>query len=382
MILSKDQNLRANRTQLILKVIYFLAAILFFYKCRLFLLEPRIWAEEGSVYLRDAILNGYKSLFSFHQGYYSIIPTATFYASTFFNYKYIPFFALFASLSVWGFLFILIAKLVDPLFKILLFISLFVLLNQYQQLFLNTINLQFITPLLLLIFLQNDLGNLSKEKHILLLVIIFITVFNGVLGIFLLPYLVYKLFVANRFKTLLFSVVCVACYAVLYLFFKADAGNFSLSERFICNLNIKYDYWQKNQISFLKMHYYLLLFVAAILFLLLKKWEIFIILIICFVNFCFIDMTKLCTLQITERYRVYLYALVLIFSYYLISKHLNTKLLLLPTLIISIFFSKSFFDTDHSYCKECPKWSDEYNSLLEKKKAKTHPYGWEIDITK
>ncbi|KQT15518.1 hypothetical protein ASG31_14755 [Chryseobacterium sp. Leaf404] len=378
----KNQILSNDRYQLILKLIYFLATVLFIYKSRLFLLEPRIWAEEGSVYLKDAILNGSKSLLNFHQGYYSIIPTFTFYVSTFFNYKYIPYFALFASLSVWVLLFFIVAKLINPLFKIFLFISLFVLLNQYQQLFLNTINLQFITPLLLLIFLQNDLENISKKKHIFLLVLIFLNIFNGVLGILLLPYLVYRLILVKKFKTLFFSLACVALYALLYICFKEQSDNLSLSERFVCNFNIKYQYWQKNQISLLKMHYYIILLVLSILFLLLKKWEISLISLICFTNFCFIDMTKLCTLQITERYRVYLYALTLIFFYGLIHKQLSTKLLLLPTLVISFFFSKSFFDTDHSYCIECPDWSSEYKNLEEKKKAKIHPAGWEIDITK
>jgi hypothetical protein len=376
----KSYYLKTQRDHFALKFIYFLALCLFLYKSRIFFLEPRIWAEEGTVYLKDAVLHGFRSLWSTHQGYYSVIPNVTVYVSTLFNYKYIPYFTLFVSLGFWGLLFFLIKKMADPVYKILLFISLFVILNQYQQLFLNTINLQFITPLLLLVFLQHDLNNMSAKKHLLLLFVIFFALLNGVLGIIMLPYLVYKLIVSKLYKTLIFCFFCIAIYAFIYLSFKSSGGDLSLGNRIMCNFNLKYEYWKINQVSFIKMHYYIILPFLSLLFLIKKKWEIALILMTVFVNFCFIDITKLCNLQITERYRAYLYASSLIFFYYLAQKYLTEKLLYLPTLIIIIFCSRAFFQTEHSYCRECAQWSTEYQNLLNKENTKIHPKGWEINL--
>lgn len=376
----KNYNLDIKKEHFILKSIYILAICLFIYKSRLFFIEPRIWAEEGTVYLKDALVNGFKSLFSIHQGYYSIIPNITFYISTLFGYKNIPYFSLFTSLSVWFTLFVVIKNLRDTLYKILLFISLFILLNQYQQLFLNTINLQFITPLILLIFLQNDLENLDKKQHVFFLIIIFFALMNGVLGFILLPYTIYKLIASKLYKTIIFCVVCTFLYSIIFFVFRENSGDLSLGQRISCNFNIKYEYWQKNQISFFKMHSYILLPFASLLFLIKKKYEVSIILITIFFNFSFIDLTKLCNLQITERYRVYLYASTIIFFYQMVYRYSYKQLLYIPTVIIAIFFSKSFFEIDHAYCKECAKWSVEHKNLLEKKRAKIHPKGWELNL--
>lgn len=69
---------------------FLLYAFLLFNKDLNLFIEPRFWAEEASVYFKDAYFNGFSAIFSFHQGYYSIVPNVSTYISTFVDLKYAP----------------------------------------------------------------------------------------------------------------------------------------------------------------------------------------------------------------------------------------------------------------------------------------------------
>lgn len=81
---------------------------LLFIKSWKFLLEPRLWAEEGSIYLKSVLDNGLESVFKAQQGYYSVIPNVVIYFSSLFDAEFIPYFTVYFSLFVWILFFLLL----------------------------------------------------------------------------------------------------------------------------------------------------------------------------------------------------------------------------------------------------------------------------------
>lgn len=179
---------------------------LFFIKSAKFLFEPRLWAEEGTVYLQTSLQDGFLSLFKLHQGYYSIIPNFTLYFASLGDYQYFPFYTAMVSFFFWCLLFFLINNINSKefkenySFKFFLGLSVFFILNFFQEIFLNTINLQFITPLILGVLLLYDFEKLSKGQLLFSYFIIVICIFNGVLFFPFIPLLLYKLYVSRKFK--------------------------------------------------------------------------------------------------------------------------------------------------------------------------------------
>lgn len=55
-----------------------------------FFINPRFWAEEGSVYFLNAYIHGFSSLWFGHQGYFSIIPNISTYLATLVPLEYAP----------------------------------------------------------------------------------------------------------------------------------------------------------------------------------------------------------------------------------------------------------------------------------------------------
>ncbi len=158
--------------------------------------EPRLWAEEGTVYLKASLEESWHSALSSQLGYYAIIPSVTIYFSTFFPLQYLPYITQGVSLLFWILLFGLIAGINKKEYSVgvkivYLFSVLFILLSQ-PEVFLNTINLQFITPLILLVSLLYNEQKLTKLQIIGFRILQVICILNGVLSLLLMPYLLYK----------------------------------------------------------------------------------------------------------------------------------------------------------------------------------------------
>ena len=158
--------------------------------------EPRLWAEEGTVYLKASLEESWRSALSSQLGYYAIIPSVTIYFSTFSPLQYLPYITQGASLLFWILLFGLIAGINKKEYSagvkiVYLFSVLFILLSQ-PEVFLNTINLQFITPLILLVSLLYDEKKLTKIQIMGFRILQVICILNGVLSLLLMPYLLYR----------------------------------------------------------------------------------------------------------------------------------------------------------------------------------------------
>ena len=109
-----------SKTQQILKnnfVFLFVILPLFVYKSIPFFENPRIWAEEGTVYFVNAVKDGFSSVFEIQQGYFSIIPNVVLYFSTFFNYKYVPLITTTVSSFFWLLPYFLICNINSKEFK-------------------------------------------------------------------------------------------------------------------------------------------------------------------------------------------------------------------------------------------------------------------------
>ncbi len=360
---------------------------LFLKKSFLFFIDPRIWAEEGSIYFTSAVKYGALSIFKLQQGYFSIIPNFTLYLASLVDYKFVPLFTFAISFIFWILPFWLINNINsdelkdDDLTKFLMGISLFVLLNNYQEIFLNTINLQFITPIILFIVLLYDFKKLSLIKQILFYILIIICLTNGVLSFPLVPFLIYKMISEKKYEiALAFSIAFII--PILSIFDNATSNSSSISNRFLLNLNYKIEVFKKHDlIDLLNNNYYWILLFISLRFLYLKKYALSYFLAAALALFVFVDFAKLLHPDdisvIPARYKALLFSFLTIIFFVFVKRPI---LKYLTALVLVIVFGRNFFKHDFSHNQNAKKWSQEYKNLYQKKSAEIHPVGWKIKL--
>lgn len=359
---------------------------LFLYKSKKFLLEPRIWAEEGTVYLKSALNNDFLSIFKIQQGYFSLIPNVTIYFASLGNYKYIPYYTSIVSLFFWFLLFALINNINSKklkenyTFKFFLGISIFTILNSYQEIFLNTINLQFITPLITGILLLYDFSKLSKIQLAFAYVILSICLLNGVLSFVLLPLLLWKLYSSKKTFAFVYFILIAIIPVCLIIFSKSNADDVSISQRLIKNIQFKIKVFTGYNLKFLIQNnwYFSILLISGYAFY-RKNFAVLYYSLAAILLFLFIDYTKI-TVSIISRYLTILYSFLCLTFFLLFQK--NKWVLGVTSILIIAVFGKSFFDTDISYSDKINKWSDEYKKLYQGKTAEIQPETFLITIDK
>lgn len=360
---------------------------LFLIKSWLFFTEPRIWAEEGSIYFVNALKHGLSSVIEIQQGYFSIIPNITLYIATLFNYKYVPLITFLVSFAFWLLPLWLIKNINsgelkdDDLTKFLMGTSLFVLLNYYQEIFLNTINLQFLTPIVFFIILLYDFKKLSIQKRIFFYIIIAVCLTNGLLSFSLVPFLIYKMISDKKpGMALFFSVIFIV--PIIGVLSSSASGDLSISKRILNNINYKAELFRKfNFIGLIKDNYYWLILLLALRFFTLKKYIPSYFLGAIFILFVFIDYTKILLPNdqnnISARYKALLFGFMVITFFLFVKK---STLKYITTLVLVIVFGKEFFRHEYSHNENAKKWSDEYKNLYQQKPAEIHPAGWKIEL--
>lgn len=357
---------------------------IFLIKSKKFLLEPRIWAEEGTIYLKSALTHHFESVFKMQQGYFSIIPNITLYLASLGNYKYIPYYTSIISFCVWILLFIIINNINSKelkenySFKFFLGTSIFIILNYFQEIFLNTINLQFITPIIVAVILLYDFNKLSKVQLYFIYFILTICFLNGVMYFMLIPFLFWKLYKSKKTYAFIFFVLVIMLAFGLIFLGKSNNETISLSHRISHNISLKMKILNGHNLKLLMMNnwYFILIFVSLITFY-YKKTTIFFYSMATFFLFLFIDYSKL-TISFVGRYQSITYCFLCLILFLIIQK--RKYILGGTTFIVFLFFGKTFFHHEHSYSEKVNIWSDEYKKLYNKQPAKIHPEKWEINL--
>ena len=157
------------------------------------LVHPRLWAEEGSIYLATAlVLPWWKALFALQKGYFSLLPNlATVLAARVFPLAWAAWVT-----TLFAFLLQLVPIAIvslgqskfwlSNLQRMLVIVALLCSWNS-GEVWLNTINGQFWCLAICFFILLTDQQVTSRRQHGLLCVALFLCGINGVVSAFLLP---------------------------------------------------------------------------------------------------------------------------------------------------------------------------------------------------
>ncbi len=185
---------------------FFLLLALAFIRNPAFLLEPRIWAEEGTIYIQTYLERGFwGSLFLPHLGYYSFFNNVVVaLGMSVFGLKWIAFSLSYASLIV------MLLVLASPLFltsslwdtlekKLLLIV--FSLLIGTAEIWLNTVNMQFFLGLYSCYYLLSDNEKLRPLYLWIARALLLTASLSGVTSVILLPFFLTKAWQSRRLKS-------------------------------------------------------------------------------------------------------------------------------------------------------------------------------------
>jgi hypothetical protein len=187
------------------------------------LTNPQLWAEDGVVFFAQQYENGAASIFTPYAGYLHIAPRliATF-ADSFFSYANIPMVYNYTSLFI---TIVVIIHCFSPRlqlpFKPLLALSIVLVPQALNEVFLNITNLQWILCILLILVLLKDPPNSNYGNYTLQVCTDFsIILFAGLTGPFLIimfPFFAWKYFSIK--KTYGYLILMVAfCITLIQLF--------------------------------------------------------------------------------------------------------------------------------------------------------------------
>jgi hypothetical protein len=193
-----------------------------------FFLYPRIYAEEGTVYLHDAYLNGFLSVFHTHLGYYSFIPSFATSLSTFFPLEYAAVVTTFLALVIQVIPFILIyinnSDLLDTPLKKLIGSSVVLFTTHTPEIWLNTITSQFHFVIILFLILIDRKSNISKRKTIFYYILTLIGGFSGIPANILFPIFFYE-YIKTKEKMNLYLSLILFFTSIVQIYFILTADS-------------------------------------------------------------------------------------------------------------------------------------------------------------
>jgi hypothetical protein len=211
------------------------------------LIHPRLWAEEGSLYLATSLtLPWWKALLAVHKGYFSLLPNlATLLAARVFPLAWAPWVT-----TLFAFLLQLVPVAIvgfspskfwpTNLQRMLVVVALLFSWNS-GEVWLNTINAQFWWLSICFLILLTDQQMTSRRRHRLFCVALFLCGLNGVVSAFLLPLFIARAIVERNPRivkqTLALGAASLLQFVAVWLAFAAGAATGRLgggqSQRFL-----------------------------------------------------------------------------------------------------------------------------------------------------
>ena len=211
------------------------------------LIHPRLWAEEGSLYLATSLtLPGWKALLAVQKGYFSLLPNlATLLAARVFPLAWAPWVT-----TLFAFLLQLVPVAIvgfcrskfwpTNLQRMLVVVALLFSWNS-GEVWLNTINAQFWWLSVCFLILLTDQQMTSRRQHVLFCIALFLCGLNGVVSAFLLPLFIARAIVERNPRMvkqpLALGAASLLQFVVVWLAFAASAatGRFGggQSQRFL-----------------------------------------------------------------------------------------------------------------------------------------------------
>lgn len=195
-----------------------LCVVLIFFRETHFITEPRIWAEEGSIYIQSYIDNGFESILFPHLGYYSFLNKLIIsFGLKFGGVGNIAYITTYSSL-IWMIVVIFMPFWVKSQHWELnyqkLGLLIFSLIISPGELWLNTINLQFFCTLACIYLILCEPERLGKLGYFLASTIFIVSLLTGITSVILIPFFLWKMKVngkSTRFKIW----TCLALLALL-----------------------------------------------------------------------------------------------------------------------------------------------------------------------
>jgi hypothetical protein len=220
-------------------VVLLITLIAIFLREPLYFVQPRIWAEEGSVHIQAVLDHGLiDSIFLPHLGYFSlannIIVSSGF---KLFGLDGIAYFTTFSSLIL------MLLCISAPLYLKSKFwnddfkrftLVFFALLLSYQEIWLNTVNLQFYFCLFGCLLLLSEIDQINGAKFIAVMMLLLVCSMTGVTTVVLTPLYIYKCWKAgwNRKHVSILSILLAGLFIQLlsltYLSLGDQVTRFSL----------------------------------------------------------------------------------------------------------------------------------------------------------
>ena len=180
------------------------------------LIEPRFWAEEGSVYFSYAYNHlWYKAILTSHLGYYALFPNLAAFWAQLVPLEYSPLVTTYLALSVQIIPFIIIlwsdSRFWDTYLKKILVSLIMIFSSSNGEIWLNTINSQFHFGVITFIILLTNMDNgsaLTKWAYRILLLVAGLT---GVISCFFTPLFILRAYQEKDKEYIIQAVLLVLC---------------------------------------------------------------------------------------------------------------------------------------------------------------------------
>ncbi len=199
--------------------------------------HPRIWAEEGSVYLAGAFANGFSSLFdAYYFGYLNLYANLASYISTLVPLEQVPYVTMASALVVQIIPFGIVAfgKSVlwhDRFSKV--FVSLILLYTlPNAEIWLCSASSQFFFGIITFLILLEPATGISTVKKWFSRIVLFIGGLSGVMSIYMVPLYAFKTWRGRQKERLIQTTVLTAGLMIQGVIFLNNAANSSAQGRF------------------------------------------------------------------------------------------------------------------------------------------------------
>lgn len=208
-------------------IILFGVAIISFLRSPSLFINPRFWAEEGSIYFKDAILNSFfVNLLTPKQGYISLFNNVISGLAAVVPLRYSPFITTYSAFGIYLLIFILIILHDAKEFsssKIKIAASIVMLFSfPSHEVWLNSGCSQFILPIGTALILISPLKN--QKFFIISLLFSAVSAFTGPVSIFLSPFFILKAIKKRQARILTISVIYSLGAFVQFIVFLISRG--------------------------------------------------------------------------------------------------------------------------------------------------------------
>lgn len=191
--------------------------------------EPRLWAEEGSLFYSNAYIHGI--LYSFQHpylGYFALLNNTIGALLTFVAIYYVPFITMFLGLLIQQIpvviVFFLKSKYWDTTLKKVLF-ALFYTLSIPYELWSNTTCSHFILGLSCLLLVLVDYTSLTRKSFLAILFLVVVSMLSGPSACFATPFIILRALVEKDKRIIILAIVAFAAslFQLYYVVFEGYA---------------------------------------------------------------------------------------------------------------------------------------------------------------